>query len=436
VSGFEIGLSSVGLLILLVYAGLHVPVAFILVSFFGVFLVRGSFDVAANSLVIAATDSISSYTFATVPVFVFMGLLVVLAGMGRSTFDVAAHATRRLPGGLAIGSVGANAIFAATIGVGIAAAAIFSKLAIPEMQRYGYSLRRSAGVVAAASLLGPLIPPSLLLILFGVMTFTSIGSLFLAAVIPGLLLAAAYVLFIVLEARFRPAIYGGTDADRPCGPAMTWREIILKIGPITVLVFLIFGGLYGGIFTANEAGAMGAFGALLFALFKVRNPKTYWRLLTETGQVTASILLLVIGASIYTRMLALTGVPAALVGLFSDLGLGVVGTLVIYVIIILLLGTLIDSASIILLVVPLMYPIFQSMNVDPIWLGIITVMSVEVGLLTPPFGMAAFVVKATSEQKELKVEDVYWGAAPFAIITIGVVGLLILFPQITTVLLR
>lgn len=431
----QIGIGSIGLLIFLIYAGLYVPLAFMLVSFLGVYLVRGSFDLAASSLAIAASDSISNYTFAAIPVFVLMGLLVVLADMGRASFAVANQGFRRVPGGLGVATVAANAVFAATIGVGVASATIFTKLAVPEMVRYGYSKRLAVGIVAASSLLGPLIPPSLLFILYGVLTNTSIGTLFIAGILPGITLAAAYASFLVVGATLAPARFGGAGGLADPAEAMGALEMLRNIAPIALLVTLIFGGLYGGVFTANEAGAMGTSGALIFALIKSRDWRRYWRLLIETGQVTSSLLLLIVGANIYTRMLTLTGLSSQIGHLFSSLDVSLYGFLAVYIIVILLLGTLIDSASIMLLVVPLALPIFTTLNVDLIWIGVITTMLVEVGLLTPPFGMAAFVIRASGADQGIQVGDVFIGAAPFALITVLVVLLVIAFPVLATGLL-
>jgi C4-dicarboxylate transporter, DctM subunit len=431
----QIGAGSVGLLVLLIYGGLYVPLAFILVSFIGVLLVRGSFDLAASSLAIAASDSISDYTFAAIPIFVLMGLLVILADMGRSSFAVANQSFRRVPGGLGVATVAANAVFAATIGVGVASATIFTKLAVPEMVRYGYSKRLAVGIVAASSLLGPLIPPSLLFILFGVLTNTSIGSLFVSGILPGITLACAYGLYIVVGATLRPAAFGGVRSSTDTRDLMSSFQLLMNIAPISLLVAVIFVGLYGGVFTANEAGAVGASAALVFALFKNRNPKRYWQLLTETGQVTSSLLLLIVGANIYTRMLTLTGLSSHIGQLFTNWHVGLYGFLAVYVVIILLLGTLIDSASIMLLIVPLALPVFMALHADLVWIGVVTTMLVEVGLLTPPFGMAAFVIRASGADQGIQVGDVFSGAAPFALITLLVAILVIACPWLATALL-
>jgi tripartite ATP-independent transporter DctM subunit len=436
VSGTAIGLWSILFLVLLVYSGMHVPIVMIVVSFVGIWLIRDNVDLAGTMLAFAATDSIEAYVFGVIPLFVLMGLLVMIADLGKDSFAVANQAFRRLPGSLGISTVMANAIFAAITGVSVAAATVFSKLAVPEMVRYGYDKRFAVGVVAGSSVLGMLIPPSVLFIIYGLVTNTSVGDLFLAGIIPGVVLAAAYALMIWIRARRRPDLFGHAPDAAPVARLRTTQMAGMLL-PILLLIVLVLGGLYGGVFTATESGAVGALGALAIALAKKRlSAKGMWRLLTETGHVTSSLILLIIAANVYSRMLAVSGLPMYLAQAIQDAGLGFAALMVVYLLVLLVLGTLMDSASILLICVPLFLPVFQAFQADVVWLGVITIIVVEVGLLTPPFGMAVFIVKASIDDDTISLNDIFMGTLPFAAVMLVVALMVIAMPWMATAFIR
>ena len=427
----EIGILALAAMGALVLLGLFVPIALILCSFAGVWAIKGSPDLAANLLALAANDAISSYFFGVVPLFVLMGFLVAEAGLGRDAFDVANAMFRRLRGGLGVGTVGANAIFAAITGISIASAAVFTKIAVPQMRRHGYSPRFSVGVVAGSSVLGMLIPPSLLLILYGILTEQSIGDLFLAGIGPGLLLALFFGAGIVLMATFMPGFVGRPDTA-PEG-ALSLGELLSKSLPIGGLIAMVLGGIYAGVFTPVEAGAMGAIGALAIGLARRRlGWRALGRVLVETGLVTAAVCFLIIAAQMYSRMLAFSGVPAGLGDWAAQANLGFWGLMILYVLIVVALGMILDSSSIMLILVPLMLPVVQPMGVDLIWFGIVTVIAVEIGLLTPPFGISVYVIKSTLDDPAITLGDIFAGAAPFALMMALVLALVMAFPAIAT----
>lgn len=436
-SGIEIAFASIGLMLVLIYAGMHVSIALTLLSFIGVWLLKDNVDIAGNMLVIAFKDSISDYIFGVVPLFVLMGLTVSVAGIGRDTFDVANHLFRKVQGGLGIATVAANAIFAAITGISIASAAVFTKVAVPEMMHRGYTGRFAVGVVAGSSVLGMLIPPSLLFIIYGVLTEQSVGALFIAGIIPGLLLVAVYAGGIMLMGRFTPGFLGAVDESPPDGPTLTMVETFEKLGPIVLLVLLVLGGIYGGIFTPTEAGAAGALGALVIALAKRRLTwRSFWHLLVQTGHTTASVCFLIIGASLYSRMLAMSGMPGWLGGMVADSQLGLSGIVLSLIVIMILLGTILDSVSIMLLTLPVALPVLIGFDADLIWIGVLSILAVEIGLLTPPFGIAAFVIKATLGSKsDISLGDIFIGAAPFALMMLVVLALVFVFPALATVLI-
>ena len=433
-SPFEIGLMALGGMGLLVMGGMFVPIALILTSFAGVWAIKGSPVLAAKMLGLAANDAIASYFFGVVPLFVLMGFIVSEAGIGRDAFDVANAMFRKIKGGLGVGTVAANAIFAAVTGISIASAAVFTKIAVPEMRRHGYTDRFAVGVVAGSSVLGMLIPPSLLLILFGLLAEQSIGDLFLAGIGPGILMALLFGGGTVLMATFSPKFVGqNLSAD---SAQMSGSELLSKGLPITLLIGIVLGGIYLGFFTPVEAGAIGAIGALLIGLFKRRLTLTsLWRVLVETGLVTASVCFLIIAAQMYSRMLAFSGVPVSFGEMAANAELGVLGLIFLYVLIVIFLGMILDSSSIMLIVVPLMLPIVIPMGIDLVWFGIVTVIAVEIGLLTPPFGISVYVIKSTLKDDNISLFDIFLGAAPFALMMLLCLILIILFPPIAIGLL-
>ncbi len=435
----QIGLLSIAGILFLIYAGMHVAVALMLLSLVGVWLVKGNWVIASKLLALAASDSISGYIFGVVPLFVLMGLLISISGIGKDTFDVANRLFKGIRGGLGISTVVANAIFAAVTGISIASAAVFTKVAVPEMIRLGHKPRFAVGVVTGSSVLGMLIPPSLLLILFGVLTETSIGDLFKAGIMPGILLSAAYSALILLMAYRFPDYVGRVAEDPDQNPTMRMSigQAIWKLTPIVLLVALVLGGIYAGWFTPTESGAVGALGALLLALGKRQlSWAKLWQVLTETGHVTVAILFLLIAANIYGRMLALSGITGFIATWISESGLGLYAVLGLYLVIVLLMGTILDSTSIMMITVPLIYPIMHDLGVDFVWFGLVTVIAIEVGLITPPLGIAAYVVKSTLDDQSITLNDVFAGAFPYVLIMIAVLVLVVIFPQISLVLVR
>jgi C4-dicarboxylate transporter DctM subunit len=433
-SNVEIGIASIVLILVLIQTGMHVAIALMVVSFFGVYFVKGKFIIAGSLLSQAALDGVARYSFGVIPLFVLMGVLVGACGLGRDVFDVAGQMFRKFKGGLGIATVFANAVFAAVNGTSIASASVFTKVAVPELMRQGYTARFSVGVVAGSSVLGMLIPPSLLLILYGIIAEVSIGDLFTAGIVPGIILALLFCVLILAMAHFFPRFTGAPEkSDLPLMPR---SEMVLKSMPILLLILLVLGGIYGGFFTPTEAGGVGALGALLIAMVKGQlSWREVGRILLETGQVTASIVFLIIAAHMYSRLLALTGLPNAMTSLLATYDLGLYSVLLLYLVAILLLGTILDSSSILLILLPLILPVVAPFGVDVIWFGIVTIIAVEVGLLTPPLGVACFVIKANLEDNRITLNDIFAGAAPFALIMVVMIALVVALPWLATGLL-
>ena len=431
----EVGMLSVLAIVVLVYLGLYIPVALGLVSFFALWLMSGQSLLAFNFLKVAVGDGVTEYTFATIPLFTLMGLLVSKAGLGRDVYDVMNSTFRRVTGGIGMATVGANAIFAAITGSSIASASVFTKISVPEMLRFRYERRFAVGVVAGSSVLGMIIPPSAMLIIYSFVSEQSVGDMFLAGIIPGLILTTAYVLAIFLMTRFWPSFIG-SDIQPDTDASMSWGEIFSKSWPVVLLISLVLGGIYTGWLTPVEAGAAGAALAVLIALLRRSLTRLeFWQTLVETGHITASILLLITMASFYSRMLGYAGLPNELDYLLQSLDLSFFQIMLIYVLLMLVLGTLLDTASIILIVVPLFITLVEGMGLSLVWFGIVTVIGAEIGLLTPPLGISCFVIKGTLNDSSISLKDVFLGAFPFAVIMTLVLILLITFPQLSTFIL-
>ncbi|MEL6806632.1 MAG: TRAP transporter large permease subunit [Pseudomonadota bacterium] len=430
----EIGLISVIAIVFLIYAGVYIPVALGVVSFVSIWLMRDNFTLALNLLKIAVGDSAMEYSFATIPLFTFMGLIVSKAGLGRDIYEVMTMRFRKVKGGIGMATVGANAVFAAVTGSSIASASVFTKVSVPQMMAQDYNPRFAVGVVAGSSVLGMIIPPSAMLIIYSFVAEQSVGDMFLAGVIPGIMLAVAYVGAIWVMGRYTPGFVGGRVVQDT--EWMSPGEIASKTLPTVGLIIIVLGGIYTGWLTAVEAGAAGALVALIIALVrKSMDARTFWDALLETGHITAAILFLITAASIYSRMLGLAGLPNQLQDLLAGSEASFWAIMLLYVLLMLFLGTLLDTASIILIVVPLFLPLAEALDMSLIWFGIITVVGAEIGLLTPPLGISCFVIKSTINDDRISLKDVFMGALPFAFVMLIVLFILIEFPILSLALI-
>ncbi len=430
----HIGIAAIVCMLAGIYFGMHIGIALIATSFVSVWLIKSP-EVAARFVAASANDAIRDYLFGVIPLFVLMGMLVSVSGVGRDTFDVFQWLLRRIRGGLGLATVAANAVFAAITGISIASASVFTKVAVPEMIRHGYTPRFSVGVVAGSSVLGMLIPPSLLMIIYGVLAEESIGRMFIAGIIPGALLALGFCVLIVGMAWLVPHKVGTPEALAGVGAGIeeTPLTAAVKFVPILLLITLVLGGLYAGFFTPTEAGAVGAAGALVIALVRGRLTwRKLWQVLVETGFVSVSVLFLIIAAMLYSRMLALTGMPSAVTEGITNMGLGPWGFLFMYVLIVIALGCIIDSVSIMLIMLPIVLPIARAFGMDVVWFGVITVVAVEIGLLTPPFGVSVYTVKSALNDPRITVRDIFAGSFPFVLMMVVVLAILAAFPSLST----
>ena len=435
-TGIEIGIAAIAVLLVLILLGMPIGVAMMVASFGGVAFIRND-TVALRMLGSVANDSLEEYLFAIVPLFVLMGLLVTVSGVGKDTFDLFERLLRRVRAGLGIATVFANAVFASITGISVASASVFSRIAVPEMVRHGYTRKFSTGVVAGSSVLGMLIPPSLLMVVYAVLAEESVGRMFLSGVGPGILLSILFAATILLMAWWRPASVFHEEAALDAGEAMSLLTVIRKAAPIVLLIVVVLGGLYGGFLNPTEAGAMGALGALLIALQRrALDWPRFWSLLVEAGQITVSVLFLIVAATFFSRMLAMSGLPTALAAFLIDGAFGPYGFLLLFLALVIVMGCFIDSISIMLIMLPIALPVAQAAGFDMIWFGVMTVVAVEIGLLTPPFGLSVYTIKSAIDDRTLKVGDIFRGAFPFVVAMVTSLAILTVFPGIATWLAR
>jgi tripartite ATP-independent transporter DctM subunit len=369
--------------------------------------------------------TVTDYTFGVIPMFMLMGAFVSVSGVSKELFRAANACVGHLRGGLGMATVMACGGFAAICGSSVATAATFSTVAYPEMRRYGYPQSFSTGVIAAGGTLGAMLPPSTVLAVYAVITQQDIGKLFMAGVLPGLLAMAMYVLTIGAIVMVKPNLL-------PAGPARPWAErlsALKDVWPSLVLFAFVIGGLYGGLFTPTEAGGMGAGGAFLLGLLRRKLDRAGIRhALLQATRTAAAVFTVLIGALLFGYFLTITQTPQKLTGWVTGLGLNRYTVLALIMVMYLLLGCLMDAMAMIILTVPIIFPVIQQLGFDPIWFGVIIVMTVELGLIHPPVGMNVFVIK--SVVPEVSFTTIFKGVIPFVITDIIRLVILIAFPII------
>jgi tripartite ATP-independent transporter DctM subunit len=404
--------------------------AMLFTGFWGLCYLRSpsaAFDIVAKDLL----SVFSSYSLTVIPMFIFMGFIALHSGIGGSLFNLSHKFLGHLRGGLALASEAACALFGAVCGSSTATVATIGTIALPEMKKYNYDSSLSTASIAAGASLGSLIPPSVLFIIYGIATEQSIGKLFLAGILPGILLMVLYMLTIVILTAYNPSL-------APAGQKATWGERINAFrGGLAevILVFIVsLGGLFLGWFTPTEAGAVGAISLIVisFAEKKMNWNKTKAALL-DTTKLTAMIFLLVAGATVFGRFFALTRIPFELGTWVTGLDMPPFAVFGVIIIIYLVLGCFIDALALMLLTIPIFYPlVVTTLGYDPIWFGVIILLVVSMGVITPPIGLNVYVIKGVAP--EVPLETIFKGVWPFVIAILVCIVILMAFPQIATVL--
>jgi len=354
-----------------------------------------------------------------------MGAFASASGMSRELFRTANTFLGHFRGGLGIATIAACGGFAAICGSSVATAATFSKVAYPEMRQHGYPQSFATGVIAAGGSLGIMIPPSTVFAVYGLITEQDIGKLFIAGVVPGLLAVAMYIVTINIIAMARPGFL-------PAAPRHSWPErleALRDVWAVMLLFVFVIGGIYGGLFTATEAAGMGAAGAFIIAVLRRKlSREEFWRSLIESLRTTASVFTILIGALIFGYFLTITQTPQKLTEFLTGLGVGPYGVLILIMVMYLVLGCIMDAMAMIILTIPIVFPVIKALGFDPIWFGVIIVMTVELGLIHPPVGMNVFVIKSVI--KDVKLSTVFYGVMPFVLTDILRLAILIAFPII------
>ena len=423
-----VGLVGIIILIVLFILGMPVGFAMAFVGFAG-FSYLVSPSAGLNLLARDVFTNLSSYSLTVIPMFLLMGSIAFASGISTRLYAASHTLLGNVRGGLAMATIMACAGFAAICGSTTATAAAMGKVALPEMKKYGYADSLATGSVASAGSLGILIPPSTIFIVYGILTQQSIGSLFLAGILPGILLATLFVIVVAVMCRRNPAL-------APAGQSTTFKEKLVGISGVTemlLLFFLVMGGLFAGWFSPVQAGAVGAAGALLIGIVR-RNLswQAFKEAIIETVKVTCEIMIIVTGAIILGHFIAVTTIPNMLSGWISGLGIPDVAVIAMIILMYLIGGLFMDSLAMITLTIPIIYPLVLAMGFDPIWFGVIIVLVTEMGVITPPVGINVYVIKGIT--KGISLETIFKGIIPFLIAIIICVALLLAFPKIATFL--
>ncbi|MEJ7932500.1 TRAP transporter large permease [Ramlibacter sp. AN1015] len=420
--------AAVLVLVALVVAGVPVVFAFAGSSLFGLVIALGGAWPAMDLVGQTALSGIKDYNFVVIPCFTVMGMLIAHSGAASDLFNVVNRRLRGVPGRLAVATVGGNAVFAAVTGVGVAAAAAFSHVAYPVMRANRYSRSFATGCIAGSSVLGLLIPPSVFMIVWAILTEQSVGRLFAAGVVPGLLLAGMYALYCAAFATLRPA--SAPESERVVqAPSRSESLGALYVG---LLIVITLGGIWFGFFTPTEGSAVGLVGALLVAWAKGMRWRGIHQAFIESGRTVTPIMLLLLTATMFSKLVALNGLPQEVQSILESWGLGLSGTMMFMVAVWFILGCMIDSISIMLLTVPIFWPIATSLGIDPIVFALVGILVIEAGVLTPPFGMSIFVVKASVPDAELTVREIFIGVAPYWVLILFLAWLIYAWPPLAT----
>lgn len=423
-------IAILGIVVLILVFMLRMPVAYAMgiVGFIG-FGVVASWDSALSIIAKDIWATFSSYSLSVAPMFILMGTIAFHSGISSRLFNAAHKWAGRLPGGLAVATIMACAGFGAMCGSTTAAAAAMGKVTLPEMKRYKYDDALRTGCVASAGSLAVMIPPSTILIIYGVMTQESIGKLFIAGILPGLLLATLFAVAVLLQVWRKPQL-------APMSQAFSFKEKLKSLSGIIemlCLFALVMGGLFVGWFTPTEAGAIGAAGALVIALVRrTIKPKALWAALAETTRISAMVFMIITGATIFGHFMAITRAPFALSEWVGSLPLPPIVVMIFIMFIYLIGGCFMDSLALITLTIPILYPIVLQLGYNSVWFGVMIVLAAEMGVITPPVGVNVYVIKGVAQDVPLHV--IFRGILPFLLALFVAIALILVFPQIALVL--
>ncbi len=424
-SPLQVGILGIAILLALLVASMPVGFAMAAVGVFGFALIttpQAAFSMVSANLY----DTFSNYSFTVIPLFVLMGQIAFHAGISRRLYKAAYHWLGPLPGGLSMATVGACTAFGAICGSGPATAATMATVAIPEMRRYRYDMELASGSVAAGGSLGMLIPPSVVFIVYAIMTEQSIGKLFLAGIVPGLLVAGLFCLTIYVHCRLRSHL-------GPAAPPSSWKEKFASLTGVSetlIIFFVVMGGMFAGYFTPTEAAAIGALSSIVVAAARKRlTRKAFFQALRETVRTSCMVIVIVAGAMIFGRFLAITRIPFTLAAWLGGLPLPPWAIMALIILFYLLAGCFVDALALILLTIPIFFDVIIGLGYNPVWFGVIVVIVTQMGVISPPVGVCVYVVSGM--ERDVPLQTVFRGALPFLGALILAAILLIAFPQLS-----
>jgi C4-dicarboxylate transporter DctM subunit len=428
-----IALITVLFLVILIFCGVHISFSLMSLSFIGIYLVTSNLNSALSIISTTSFNAIRTYTYCVIPLFMLMGTIMAVSGSAGDLFKFANRMLRKIPAGLAAATVIGNAIFAAVTGVSVASATVFSQIAIPEMKKFKYDANFATGIVCGSSNLGMIIPPSLFFIVYGTVAQVSIGKLFVGGIIPGILMAAIFIGYASIYGLKHPNLIGLDEHHKPlyqeATPLSKTQATLLAL-PIGVLIIVVLGGIWGGFFTPTEASAIGCVGAFIIAFCKRSlTPRMIVDLLTDTSKSSAGILLLLVSAQMYSRLLSISGAVSWISTSILEANLPSWLLIGIFLLLVLALGCVIDGSSIILLTTPIIQPVITSMGFDQVWWGVILVMAVCIGQITPPFGTIVFACKNVLGDL-VEVGTIFKYAAPYILLMLLTILICLFFPTI------
>ncbi|MCW0233454.1 MAG: TRAP transporter large permease subunit [Ferrovibrio sp.] len=422
------GALCIALCFVLIFLGIHVAAAMAITALMGISLLIGA-KASLTSLGTTALDVVGDQTWSVIPLFTWMGLIVVASGFAEDLYRAAYRWIGHLPGGLASASTVSCAGLSSIVGDTLSGVYAMGSIALPQMKRYGYDMKLATASIACAATIGVMIPPSLAFIVYGMITEVSIGKLFMAGVLPGILFAVILVLLITVRAWLNPAL-------APRGAVSSWRERLdasTGVWPVLALMLLVLGGIYTGIVTPNEAGGIGVAGALLISVLTRRLTwRAFWRSIEQTLRLTAGIILIFLFATAFSRFIAISGLTQQIASLVAELKLGpyeLIGAILLFYVVI---GMFMNALPALVLTVPLFYPLAMNAGFDPVWFGVLVVIMVELGVVTPPIGVNVFAI--ASMTSDVSMYDIFRGVFPFWIAYFALILLIIAFPQIALLL--
>jgi len=427
-----VGIIGIGVLIVLLALGVHIALALAAVGMFGSMAIIG-FE---PSIWLATAFSFSYFSksaFIVLPLFIYMGLMAGSGGISHNIYEALKIWVGRLRAGLGIATVGSCTAFGVCTGSSLVAAAVFTRISAPEMRRQGYGKRTAYGVCTSAGSIGMLIPPSILLVVYGIISELSVGKLLIAGTAPGLVLAVSFSVGLWLMSLFRPAEFGSAPVEK-----VTWRQRIVSLGrvwPVLLLGGVIIGGIFGGLFSPTEAGAFGA--AVITILIILTTGSERWKILKEGSleaiKINAMVFFILVGAGIFARFLMFSGITPMLLGAVVDAGFSNLTFIIIMAFIYLIMGCFLDSISMISITLPIIIPVVREMGIDPIYFAMVSVLAIECGLITPPVGLNAYAAFGVAEP-DVTLEDIFIGCLPFFFMMLAALAIMIAFPWLSTIL--